>query len=96
MLKLHAFMQSPVLVASLLFALLDAIMSLLYDDLPVIWGQQVGNQALATSADAGMLPPQGGAGTRAGGQAGMVKRMSNRIKGSLNFLTRRQAAGVNE
>ena len=37
LLKLHAFLQSPVLVSSLLFTVLDATLKELFEDMPVLW-----------------------------------------------------------
>ena len=92
LMRAHAFMQSPVLVSSLLFTLLDAILSLLYDDLPVIWGLQVGNQQLAP-LDTALADLQRGISRgvdTAKVAPGLIKRMGKRIIGGLSSMARRQ------
>ena len=92
MLRVHAFMQSPVLVSSLLFTLLDAILSLLYDDLPVIWGLQVGNQQLAP-LDTALADLQRGIARGVDTvkiAPGLVTRMGKRIISGVSSMGRRQ------
>ena len=43
LLKLHAFLQSPVLTSSLLITVLDALLNELFEDMPVAW-QTPGNE----------------------------------------------------
>ena len=89
LLKLHAFLQSPVLVTSLLFTVLDALLKELYDDIYIpVWAGTPGNAGAQAPADNSILSflseEEGGGGS--GGLRGRANTLRQRVGSTVRAM----------